>query len=268
MAMMLGLAASYRGTMHPVISNSLYFHIPSRHPSSFPEMEFPTVLQSAALMATGILYEGSAHPQTMQILLGEIGRRSGCDNALEREGYSVAAGYALGFVALGRGEDALGFVDTLVDRLCHYINGHMFLNETSPTVALSIDDQNRNAGQMMDGTAVNVDVTAPGAIIALALLFLKSESEVLASRICIPQTHFSLQYVRPDFIMLRVIARNLILWNRVQPSRDWIESQIPNIVKIGLKDLGDETDNTDEVDIEALVQAYVNILSGACISLG
>ncbi|KAK9168101.1 hypothetical protein Syun_000241 [Stephania yunnanensis] len=246
MAMMLGLAASYRGTMHPVISNSLYFHIPSRHPSSFPEMEFPTVLQSAALMATGILYEGSAHPQTMQILLGEIGRRSGGDNALEREGYSVAAGYALGFVALGT--------------VCEV--------ETSPTVALSIDDQNRNAGQMMDGTAVNVDVTAPGAIIALALMFLKSESEVLASRICIPQTHFSLQYVRPDFIMLRVIARNLILWNRVQPSRDWIESQIPNIVKIGLKDLGDETDNTDEVDIEALVQAYVNILSGACISLG
>jgi hypothetical protein len=27
--------------------------------------------------------------------------------------------------------------------------------------------------QMMDGTAVNVDVTAPGAIIALALMFLK-----------------------------------------------------------------------------------------------
>jgi len=26
---------------------------------------------------------------------------------------------------------------------------------------------------MMDGTAVNVDVTAPGAIIALALMFLK-----------------------------------------------------------------------------------------------
>ncbi|KAK9124538.1 hypothetical protein Sjap_014140 [Stephania japonica] len=256
---------------------SLYFHLPSRHPSSFPEMEFPTVLQSAALMATGILYEGSAHPQTMQILLGEIGRRSGGDNALEREGYSVAAGYALGFVALGRGEDALGFVDTLVDRLCHYINGHMFLNtllncflhqEIAPTVVHSIDDQNRNAGQMMDGTAVNVDVTAPGAIIALALMFLKSESEVLASRICIPQTHFNLQYVRPDFIMLRVIARNLILWNRVQPSRDWIDSQIPSIVKIGVKDLGDETDNTDEVDIEALVQAYVNILSGACISLG
>ena len=32
---------------------------------------------------------------------GEIGRRSGGDNVLEREGYAVSAGFALGLVALG-----------------------------------------------------------------------------------------------------------------------------------------------------------------------
>lgn len=32
---------------------------------------------------------------------GEIGRRSSGDNVLEREGYAVAAGCALGLVALG-----------------------------------------------------------------------------------------------------------------------------------------------------------------------
>ncbi|KAF5193734.1 Anaphase-promoting complex subunit [Thalictrum thalictroides] len=90
--LMLGLAASYRGTMEPAISKSLpisyafssesfcfitfaiflqplYFHVPSHHPSSFPELELPTLLQSAALVAIGILYEGSTHPQTMQLLL-------------------------------------------------------------------------------------------------------------------------------------------------------------------------------------------------------
>lgn len=34
-------------------------------------------------------------------LQGEIGRRSGGDNVQEREGYAVAAGSALGLVALG-----------------------------------------------------------------------------------------------------------------------------------------------------------------------
>ncbi|KAJ4980944.1 hypothetical protein NE237_031781 [Protea cynaroides] len=266
--LMLGLAASYRGTMQPAISKSLYFHVPARHPSSFPELELPTLLQSAALMAVGLLYEGSAHPQTMQTLLGEIGRRSGGDNVLEREGYAVSAGSAMGLVALGRGEDVLGFMGTLVDRLFQYIGGKEFQNQRLLAIIPSTDEQNRGAGQMMDGTSFNVDVTAPGAIIALALMFLKAKSEVMASRLLIPHTHFELQYVRPDFIMLRVIARNLIMWSRIEPSKEWIQSQIPEIVKMGVISIGDETADYDDMDVEALVQAYVNIVAGACISLG
>jgi len=34
-------------------------------------------------------------------LQAEIGHRSGGDNVLEREGYAVSAGFALGLVALG-----------------------------------------------------------------------------------------------------------------------------------------------------------------------
>lgn len=266
--LMLGLAASYRKTMHPAISKSLYFHIPSRHSSSFPDLELPTLVQSAALVSAGLLYEGSVHPPTMQILLGEIGRRSGGDNVLEREGYAVSAGFSLGLVALGRGEDALGFLSSLVDRLFQYIGGKEMHNERPLFLTPSMDEQNHGAGQMMDGTAVNVDVTAPGAIIALALMFLKTESEAVVSRLSIPQTHFDLQYVRPDFIMLRVIARNLIMWSRVHPSNDWIQSQIPNIVKSGVNGLEDHVNDMDEMDAETFVQAYVNIVAGACISLG
>lgn len=55
---------------------------------------------------------------------------------------------------------------------------------------------------------------------------------------------------------------------RVHPSQDWIQSQIPDIVKNGVNCLGDDTDDIDEMDAEAFVQAYVNIVAGACISLG
>ncbi|KAI4306844.1 hypothetical protein L6164_030088 [Bauhinia variegata] len=263
--LMLGLAASYRGTMQPAISKSLYFHIP-RNPSSYAEFELPTLIQSAALMSLGILFEGSAHPQTMQILLGEIGRRSGGDNVLEREGHAVSAGFALGLVALGRGEDALGFMDTFVNQLFLYIGGKI-QSERSHFSTVSMDE-NRGSVQMMDGTTVNIDVTAPGATIALALMFFKTGSEAIVSRLSIPNTRFELQYVRPDFIMLRVIARSLIMWSRVHPSRDWIESQIPEIVRSAVVGLGDDADDIDDMDTEAFVQAYVNIVVGACISLG
>ncbi|KAJ9539792.1 hypothetical protein OSB04_026298 [Centaurea solstitialis] len=266
--LMLGLAASYRGTMQPAISKSLYVHIPARHPSSFPELELPTLLQSAALVSVGLLYEGSAHPQTMQILLGEIGRRSGGDNVLEREGYAVSAGFSLGLVALGRGLDAIGFMDTLVGRLFQYAGGKEIHNERSHFSNTSMDDHNRGSGQMMDGTQINIDVTAPGAIIALGLMYLKTESQAILSKLCIPQTHFDLQYVRPDFIMLHVISRNLIMWSRIHPSEDWIQGQIPNVVLGGIKGLKDEMADSDEMDCEAVVKAYVNIVAGACISLG
>ncbi|KAI8540111.1 hypothetical protein RHMOL_Rhmol09G0236700 [Rhododendron molle] len=234
----------------------------------FTSNDLSIIFQSAALMSVGLLYEGSAHPQTMHILLAETGCRSGGDNVLEREGYAVFAGFSLGLVALGRGEDALGFIDTFVERLFQYVGGKEPHNERSLLVTLSADDHNRAAGQMMDGMLVNVDVTAPGAIIALALMFLKSESELVFSRLSIPCTHFDLQYVRPDFIMLRVIARNLIMWSRVHPSKDWIQSQIPEIVQNGIRGLGDEMGDVDEMDAEAFVQAYVNIVVGSCISIG
>lgn len=263
--LMLGLAASYRGTMNPAIAKCLFLHIPARQSTSFQELELQTLVQTAVLLSVGLLHEGSAHPHSLKTLLNEMGRRSSGDNVLEREGYAVSAGFGLGLVALGRGEDMPGYMGTFVNRLFQYIGCREPHNErlTIPT-----DEQNRGAGQMMDGISVNVDVTAPGAIIALALMFLKTESEVIVSRLSIPHTRFDLQYVRPDFIMLRVIARNLIMWSRVHPSRDWIQSQIPGIVENGVKCLKNEVDDMDEMDTETFVQAYVNIVSGACISLG
>ncbi|KAJ0855851.1 putative anaphase-promoting complex subunit 1 [Helianthus annuus] len=267
--LMLGLAASYRGTMQPAISKSLNVHITARHPSSFPELELPTLLQSAALVSVGLLYEGSAHPLTMNNFLGEIGRKSGGDNVLEREGYALSAGFSLGLVALGRGLDGIGVMDTLVDQLFQYAGGKDIHHERPPFCNGSIDDHNRGSGQMMDATQINVDVTAPGAIIALGLMYLKSESQAILSRLCIPQTRFELQYVRPDFIMLRVISRNLILWRRIHPSEDWIKGQIPKVVLDGVKGLNSEMDDdSDDMDSEAIAKAYVNIVAGACISLG
>lgn len=55
---------------------------------------------------------------------------------------------------------------------------------------------------------------------------------------------------------------------RVYPSEDWIQSQIPEIVKSNVEALRDDTSDVDEMDAETFVQAYVNIVAGACISLG
>lgn len=103
----------------------------------------------------------------------------------------------------------------------------------------------------------------------------------------LPDTHYLLDYVRPDLLALRVISRSLILWNDVKPTRGWIDAQIPSIVQksidfmkqkamaAGNLDSNNEDRSTDECnmdvtdfDPQAIRQANSFIVAGACFSLG
>jgi anaphase-promoting complex subunit 1 len=46
-------------------------------------------------------------------------------------------------------------------------------------------------------------------------------------RMSVPETIFLLDFVRPDFLMFRTIAKGLILWDTVLPTVDWVESHVP-----------------------------------------
>ncbi|GJZ43730.1 hypothetical protein Tco_0590985 [Tanacetum coccineum] len=61
------------------------------------------------------------------------------------------------------------------------------------------------------------------------------------------------------FVMLRVIS--------VIDMQKQIQAQIPKVVLDGVKGLKDEVGDSDELDNEAVVKAYVNIVVGTCISL-
>ena len=56
-------------------------------------------------------------------------------------------------------------------------------------------------------------MTSPGATIALGFMFMKSNNAAVAGRLEVPTTHFLLDYVRPDFLLLRVMCRGLVLWD-------------------------------------------------------
>eukprot|EP00927_Polykrikos_kofoidii_P040402 TRINITY_DN34546_c0_g2_i1.p1 TRINITY_DN34546_c0_g2~~TRINITY_DN34546_c0_g2_i1.p1 ORF type:complete len:1076 (-),score=190.18 TRINITY_DN34546_c0_g2_i1:260-3019(-) len=66
--------------------------------------------------------------------------------------------------------------------------------------------------------------------VALALVFLRTNCEAVASHIVIPQNTFQLDYIRPDFAMLRLVARCLIMWDSIEASEAWIDSQIPTFL--------------------------------------
>jgi len=93
------------------------------------------------------------------------------------------------------------------------------------TRTIESSEQQRNVGNTI------VDITAPGALFSLALLYLKSNNDTIAARISIPNTIFGLEYIRPDIILLRTIAKNVILWDEIQPTQIWIDSQLAPILQ-------------------------------------
>lgn len=121
-----------------------------------------------------------------------------------------------------------------------------------------------------------MDVTAPGATLALALVFLKSENASVAAQFRVPSTTYELHCVRPDLVALRVCARNLILWSSVSPTQAWLDEQLPPGTAAA-----DDADDADAAtgsggadfsgappDEESLRLARLNSLAGACLALG
>jgi hypothetical protein len=146
---------------------------------------------------------------------------------------SLSAGLALGMITLGRGSDAAGLLDLqLENQLCHYMIGGRIDELKSIGLPLSSLHDGDNANKLSrskEGEFVNIDVSSPGATLALAMMFMKTNNSGVAARISLPSTHYALDYVRPDFTMLRVLARSIIMWDHVIPSSRWIQSQVPQL---------------------------------------
>ena len=85
---------------------------------------------------------------------------------------------------------------------------------------------------LLEGRLLNLDMTSPAATVALALMFLQTNDAAVAASLAPPATKFALDFARPDFVMLRVLARNLVMWDDLQPSAAWMAAQLPDIIRV------------------------------------
>lgn len=81
--------------------------------------------------------------------------------------------------------------------------------------------------------------------------------------------------------MLRVIARALILWDEVEPTRQWVEAQLPKAVHLAyeeMRELAETMTNQEidptarridkEYDRQAVRLIYTHVIAAACFSIG
>ncbi|EGW04951.1 Anaphase-promoting complex subunit 1 [Cricetulus griseus] len=266
--LLLGVSAAKLGTMDMSITRLLSIHVPALLPPTSTELDVPHNVQVAAVVGIGLVYQGTAHRHTAEVLLAEIGRPPGpeMEYCTDRESYSLAAGLALGMVCLGHGSNLIGMSDLNVpEQLYQYmVGGHRRFQ-----TGMHREKHKSPSYQIKEGDTINVDVTCPGATLALAMIYLKTNNRSIADWLRAPDTMYLLDFVKPEFLLLRTLARCLILWDDILPNSKWVDSNVPQIIRensISLSEI--ELPCSEDLNLETLSQAHVYIIAGACLSLG
>ncbi|KAI9680873.1 MAG: Anaphase-promoting complex subunit 1 [Caeruleum heppii] len=242
--LLLGLSASYMGTMDTLITKLLSVHVSRMLPPGAAELNLSPVTQTTGIMGIGLLYCNTQHRRMSEIMLSEIEHREVDDSFepasnLRDEGYRLAAGFALGFINLGRGKNLQGLHDMhLVERL----------------LAIAVGTKKVNLVHILDKSTA-------GATIAIALIFMKSHDAALAKKIDVPDTLVQFDYVRPDIFLLRTLAKQMIMWDDIQPSYAWIKDQLPREYRSKMK-------LTQIRSLTSHDLPFFNILAGLCFSIG
>ncbi|KAL1841144.1 hypothetical protein VTJ49DRAFT_7369 [Mycothermus thermophilus] len=240
--LLLGLAASHIGTMDALMTRLLSVHVTRMLPRGAADLNLSTATQTSGLMGIGLVFCNSQHRRMSEIMLSEIehlGSEVEEEGAVRDESYRLAAGFALGLINLGKGGDLRGLRD-------------MQLTEKLLTLA--------TATKRME--LVNVlDWSAAGAVVATALIYLKSEDHIVARKIDVPDSLLQFDYVRPDILLLRTVAKHLILWSGIDPTFDWIINGLP-------PEYRPRYPLTDVTKLQSRDLPFFSILAGLCFALG
>jgi anaphase-promoting complex subunit 1 len=238
--LLLGLAASYLGTMDSLITRLLSVHVTRMLPPGAAELNLSPLTQTTGIMGIGLLYCNTQHRRMSEIMMSEIEHTDSEneDEPLRNEGYRLAAGFALGFINLGKGSDLKGLHDMrLTERL----------------LSVAVGSKKVNLVHILD------KATAAG-VVAIALIFMKSEDQVLARKIDVPTSSLQYDYVRPDMFLLRTVARHLIMWSKIEASLPWIEKSLPVIYR-------DRSRLTNVQHLTSEDLPFYDIITGLCFAI-
>ncbi|MCJ1372974.1 Anaphase-promoting complex subunit 1 [Loxospora ochrophaea] len=242
--LLLGLSASYLGTMDNLITRLLSIHVTRMLPPNAAELNLSPLTQTTGIMGIGILYCNTQHRRMSEIMLSEMENVDQDDvsspmDTLRDEGYRLAAGFALGYINLGKGKDLRGLHDMhIVERL----------------LVLAVGTRKVDIVHILDKATA-------AATIAVALIFMKTHDEALARKIDIPDTVHQFDYVRPDIFLLRTLARHLVMWNNITPTTTWMKKQLPVAYQSRINLVTTRLLSSEDMPL-------FNIIAGLCFSIG
>ncbi|KAF8172820.1 hypothetical protein K438DRAFT_1981304 [Mycena galopus ATCC 62051] len=245
---LLGLSAANVGSGDQHVTKLLAVHTPALLPTPTVDLNVPLMTQAAGISGVGLLYMGTKNRRMAEVCLNEISRRDLVQPDLSneyREAYTFSAALSFGMIMLGKGSMIPADM-ALLSRLNVLIHG-----EAKSMV-------------MKKGHSFDINLTSPAATLALGLMYLRTERQDVADILTIPDTVLALNRIQPSFLLMRVLAKALIMWNAVAPTSDWQAAQIPSTIR---EAVDARTKHGKPMD-DALELAYYNILAASCFVIG
>lgn len=225
-SLLIGLSASHLGTMSTLCIKVLSIHLVSLLPPGAAELNISSLVQTAGTMGVGLLYYNTHHRRMSEVLLTELEHIEKEDpydppaRFIRDEGYRLAAGFALGLVNLAHGSDMRALQDLRVEE-------RLLALATGPKDVAVVDV---------------ADQASAGAIMALTLMFMKSNNKSLARKIDAPSAKLQFDYIRPDIMLLRIVAKSLIMWDDIKPTEEWMYQNLPTDIQDSCKGSKDSRD--------------------------
>ncbi|KAF7300244.1 APC1-C domain-containing protein [Mycena kentingensis (nom. inval.)] len=248
---LLGLAAANVGTGDEHVTKLLVVHTPAFLPTPTVDLNVPLITQAAGLSGIGLLYMGTKNRRMAEVCLTQIHR---ADLALPditneyREAYTYSAALAFGMIMLGKGNNVPADT-TILDRLTVLIHGEPYSSRGKRVKPMDFD----------------INLASPAATLALGLMYLRTERQDVADILTIPDTVLALNRIQPSFLLHRVLARALIMWDAVTPTQEWQASQVPAAIRDAIDARANMVAKPAD---DALELAYYNILAASCFVIG
>ncbi|KAH8921008.1 hypothetical protein BT69DRAFT_368248 [Atractiella rhizophila] len=217
---LLGLSASHIGTESPDVLSVLLPFMPAFHPPDSIASALSPIVQSSALLGLGLLNLGSGKKRladTMLRILSGITLSTTYNADACTEAYALSAGLAFGMIMIAKGAktEQPGDVGTL--KTFRKLIGDF---EYSPIL-----DRKKKPE-----TVIDVNITSPAATIALGLMYFNTGRKDIINILEIPDSKVRLDYVRSDLVLLRTLARHLVMWEDISPSIEWINKSLPPLL--------------------------------------
>ncbi|KAI6229914.1 Anaphase-promoting complex subunit 1 [Aphelenchoides fujianensis] len=123
------------------------------------------------------------------------------------------------------------------------------------------------SSHVLELSNVNIHLSSPAACAALALVYMRTNSEKIAKRLAVPDKTRAIGLIRPDVVMLRTLAAALVMFDSIAPYADWLADQIPEVLREHARNPGAKTGLETNTDEGMLSRAYVYAKTGACFAL-